>query len=520
MSSYNKPTKLVSLNFYSPFQTFSENRRLISRDKTRIFGKFSGTQDLRELSQPLMNTCVRSFMWMYRSPHSRMTSFHQEQGLGKERKVKLAPIAKVPAPVTSKQSKNVITRKPTISLKKQNTIENITGVLSEQTAKGLITFTSAVVETAENSVKVPLNALKDLIFTSEGEVCYNISQCFDEGKWNIGTGLYSNFDEIPQDYAYFYYLPNMQTSIFILKQKALFARKLGKIISILEQKGLTMKINRFLQYEEVGILMAWEGCEAHIVIQNIASVLGPELFEFIDESSEFLTSDDKALLTYSIVPTITCKVNEKWVKLKYPTVTYSLANTVLPVPIGLLKSFILEEFQNWGDLWIKNHEKQFPHRRAGLETSTLKSNISLKDEPCVITLNCYELQISNQELEASFAFKIKDLQYIFQNSGPDLVKNLMNLAKLEENLVKNRKVWDLTIEVSDLAKSASGEISKISKIHIGSQEFMCKFTTPWVELYKPHSEETVIHELTLSDISKVLEANFENWEGLFLKYFN
>ena len=509
------------MNLYSPYQTFAPNQRLISRDKDRIFSRSYGDPELnRRTSQPLMNTCVRSFMWMYRSPMTRYTTFHEEQALGKTRRVKLVPLSKPHQKEPNTQPVNVVTRKPTISLLKSQTLANTNGILTETAANGSLVFTSATVIKGEACIHIPFNSLREVIFAPEGEIIHNLSQCLVESQWVQGTGLYSHFPEITDSYDYPYYLPSLETSVFIVKQKVIFARKLGKIIAAFESKGMIMKLNKLIQYEEVGAIMAWEGCEAIAVSKSIAKSINEDFFEFLEQEriSNYLTPEDQKALRFSMIPGFTCRVNGEFIKFTYPSVTDTVTNEVSAVPLGLLKAFIDAEFQNWNDIWMKGNEHKFPHRRAGLETSTLKANISIKDSPCVITLNSYEIQISNEELEASFAFKIRDMQYIFHNSGPNLINNIMKNARLEESKVKEKKAWDLMIDLQEIPRSA-GPVSKATTVTIGDKEFNCKFTTPWAELYTPHTGEIVVHELSLLDISNMLESNFQDWQVALTKYF-
>ena len=220
-----------------------------------------------------------------------------------------------------------------------------------------------------------------------------------------------------------------------------------------------------------------------------------------------------------MVPSFSCKINNEEISFKYPCITYSFMSEVSSVPLGLLKTFIDTNFEGWSEKWIKSNENKFHHRRAGLETSTLKKNICFKDNPCVISLNSYEIKISNNSLEASFAFKISDLEFIFMHSGSDLVKNIMKFAKLEQQESKGRRVWELIINATELPKS-SGEIIRESNQFISNQEFKVKFTMPWVELYKPHNEESYTHELTQRDISNIISSRFDNWEESLLSYFS
>lgn len=266
--------------------------------------------------------------------------------------------------------------------------------------------------------------------------------------------------------------------------------------------------------------MAWEGCEAKIVSKKIADSYETGFFQFLDqeEAKKYLTEEDKILLDDYILPSITFNHKNQYYKFIYPKVTYSANNKSYPVPLGLLKQMIEKSFTGWAETWTKRFDYLFPLRRAGQETSTLKSNINFKDQPCVLTLNSYELSISNNELEASFAFKISDLEYIFKHLGPDLVPSLAQQAKLLQKQIKNRTVWDLSIEIHNLP-STKGETPSIYSVKIDKKAFKCLFTTPWVELYKPHTGETLKHSLSTSEILKIVENSFSDWEKFVLKLF-
>lgn len=249
MTNYKKPAKLVPLNFYSPYQTFRENRRLISRDKNFLYNKFYGSSETqRESSMPLLDTCVRSFMWMYRSPGHRITSFHEEHALGKDRLVKLKPLSKtsgIPVPIGQKQ---VLTRKPTISMHKIQELDLTNSVLTESILKGILTFTSGMIVKGNDRLMIPLRDLKEFLFVPEGELIYNLSLSLSLNSfaWKLGKGLYSNYTDVTEDFMSPLFLPSMQIAVFLVKDKAVYGRHLGKITKAFEEKGLIMKLFRYL----------------------------------------------------------------------------------------------------------------------------------------------------------------------------------------------------------------------------------------------------------------------------------
>ncbi|OMJ74286.1 hypothetical protein SteCoe_26842 [Stentor coeruleus] len=523
MANYKKPAKLVPLNFYSPYQTYRENRRLISRDRNVLSNKFYGSPETtRETSVPLLNTCVRSFMWMYRSPGHRITSFHEEHALGKDRHVKLKPLPKVPGIPIPNGQKQVLTRKPTISMHRIEELDLKNSIMTESILKGNLTLTSGMIIKGKESLMIPFKDLKDFLFVPEGELVYNLSLSLssDSFGWRLGKGLYSNYSDVVDDFASPFYLPSMQISFFLVKSKAVYGRQLGKIIKDFECKGLTMKLFRYLNGNTPDILMAWEGCEAKIVTKKIADSFETGFFQFLslEEAKKHFTEEDKLLLDDYILPSITFNHKNQYYKFIYPKVMYSANNKIYPVPLGLLKQMIEKNFTGWAETWTKRFDYIFPLRRAGQETCTLKSNINFKDQPCVLTLNSYELAISNNELEASFAFKISDLEYIFKHLGPDLIPSLAQQAKLIQKQKKNRLVWDLSIEIHNLPLT-KGETPSTYSVKIDKKTFKCLFTTPWVELYKPHTGETLKHPLSNSEISKIIENDFGDWEKLVLKLF-
>ena len=60
MSSFQKPAKLVLLNLYYPYQPRNRTQHVISRDNNRI--RNNDEKQSFRTSQPLMNTCVKSFI--------------------------------------------------------------------------------------------------------------------------------------------------------------------------------------------------------------------------------------------------------------------------------------------------------------------------------------------------------------------------------------------------------------------------------------------------------------------------
>lgn len=522
MTNYKKPTKLVPLNFYSPYQTFRENRRLISRDKISLHKKFYGeSESQREGSVPLMNTCVRSFTWMYRSPARRVTSFHVEQSLGKDRNPKTRQLSKTSELPRQETIKQFLVRKPTISIHKMQELDLKSTNLTDTISKGSLIFTSAMIFKEKDFLMIPISDLKEFLFVPEGELIYNISLSMKNFSWTLGKGLYSNYSEVPYDYKSPFYLPNMQMSVFLVKAKAVYARQLGKIVTSLESKGLTMKLFRYLNGSTPDILMAWEGCEAKAVTQKISESFKADFFHFLppDEECKYLEPEDLKLLDDYLIPSLTFHTQNQYYKFIYPKVTFSGTNESYPVPLGALKLMLENSFTGWAEAWAKRFEYRFPPRRAGQETSTLKASINLKDQPCVLTLNSYEITISNEELEASFAFKISDLEYIFKHLGPDLVPSLTSQAKLIRKEARNRILWDLSIEIRNQLPITKGEVPTSYSVKIDNKNFKCKFALPWAELYKPHTGESLTYALSNKDVMKIIEKNFNDWDELILKHF-
>lgn len=518
MSAYRKPTKLLPLNLYSPYQTYSSNHRLISRDQHRIFLKFHGDSDsFSKTQQPVLNTCIRSFYWMYREPTCRNTSYHKAISLGKERKVKLDPLSKT-TNVHYESPKKYATRKPTITMRRSLTLESIPSNLSVQALNGTLTFSTAILHTSNSQIKIPLLNLKDIIFAPEGEVQYNISQCLKSGKFELSSNLYSNFEEVPYDYSPPYYLPSMELSTFILKSKAIHSRSLGKITQTLESKGLVLKYFRMIEFNGPCIVNAWQGCEAQGVIKKILSVLPEDFYEIVAwEKVKKMLPKDADELIQELVPKFCFRVQDEYVRLEFPHFKYSEDQREVPVPLGMLKEMIDDNFMNWAEVWLKKNHENFPHRRSGLDNSSLKASLCIKDEPCVLTLNSYEIQISNTDLEACFAFKLSDIDLILTHSGNELINHLMKSAQLVSKENRGKQIWDLSINLEDLPVS-KGEVPKESKVHIEGKEFKCKFFTPNIEFYKPHSGETEIIKLKPEDIQQICKSQFKSWENVALKY--
>lgn len=520
MGSYKKPAKLISLTQYSPYQATNPRESLISRERQLIYNKtHTEPERSRKRSQPLIDTCVRSFIWMYRSPGHRVTSFHEEQLLGKIRKTKLPPIEN-PAQSTFSSPKQVIMRKPTITMRKTRAYDMDSGVLVENVSKGSLKFISACIYIKGNSVYVPISSLKDVIYASEGEVMHNITQSIKDIQWSKGSNLYSSYKEVPEDYKFPYFLPNLEVSAFIIKSVGIYSRVLGKTIRVLENKGLIMKANKLVNRSGPVLVMAWEGSEAQIVCKNLAGSINSDFFYFLkdEELPEYLNPDEIRQIYSFVTPSFTCRLDKEYIKVVYPTIAYSLASRVLPVPLGTLKEFIGTGFQDWGEKWVQKYGYTIQSRRSGAETSSLKASVCFKDNPCVLCLNSYEIRISNPELEASFAFKISDLEYIFNHCGPDLIPSLMTHAKLQSKPVKSRKQWDLSIDIHELP-SNPGDVPKETQVKIQGKDFLCVFTPPCVELYLPHTEQTTTKQISRPDISKILESDYNGWEETLLKYF-
>ena len=85
--NYQKPVKLLPLQFLCPFQSRKQNARLISRDEIRLIRR----EDIKNKS--ILDTCVKSFTRMYYQPAIRYTSFHDSKVTGKVRQPRrLTPI--------------------------------------------------------------------------------------------------------------------------------------------------------------------------------------------------------------------------------------------------------------------------------------------------------------------------------------------------------------------------------------------------------------------------------------------
>lgn len=518
MSSYRKPTKLLPLNLYSPYLTYSNNRRLISRDQHKIFVRFHGDSDsFSKTQQPVLDTCVRSFYYMYRAPTCRNTSYHQAVSLGKERKTRLDPLAKTKA-IQSESPKKYVARKPTITMRRSLTLQSMPTKLSEQILNGTLTLTSATLKTPENEIQIPLSHLKDIIFAPEGEVQYNISKCLESGKWELSSNLYSNFKELTSDYSAPYFLPSMQLGVFLLKSKGIYSKIIGKITQKLEEKGLVLKYYRMIEFNGPCILNAWEGCEAQGAIQKVLGSLPSDFYEITQwEDARKMLNKDSNVLISDLVPKYHFRVNENYVELVFPYFKYSEEDKVMCVPLGLLKELIDDNFSNWAEIWLKKNNESFPHRRSGLDNSSLKATLCIKDEPCLLTLSSYEILISNAELEISFAFKLSDMELLHTHSGSDLITHLMQSAQLQTKESRGKTIWDLIIDLTDLPLS-KGEVPKESKVNINEKEFKCKFFEPSIELYKPHSGESSKIKLKPEEIQEVYKNQFKNWESLALKY--
>ena len=219
---------------------------------------------------------------MYRTPTNRYTSFHIQNMLGKERKIKLPSlnINKKPTKAIENSNKEIIARKPTISLRRSIDNANSLDILTDNISKGTITFTSAVITKGDKSIVLPLASLKNILFTPEGEIIYNISQCLKTQNWNLDQGLYSNYADISANFEYPYFLPALQTSYIIIKSKAIYSRNLGKIIHAFESKGLTLRVTKFFENSGPQVFTIWEGSESETITKKIANSINPEFFEF------------------------------------------------------------------------------------------------------------------------------------------------------------------------------------------------------------------------------------------------
>jgi hypothetical protein len=366
---------------------------------------------------------------------------------------------------------------------------------------------------------IPLNHLKSILFAPQSEVEYNISQCVQGGSWVLASHLYSNFEEVALDYPAPYFLPSMQLAVFILKSKTVASRSVGKIISKFEGKGLVMKYSRLIEFNGPSIVMAWQGCEALAVASKILTCLPPDHYEItVWEKAKKLLPKSSSLIP-DLIPELTFRVNDEYIKFIFPNFSYTEDNKKMAVPLGMLKEMSNSNFNNWAEIWIKRNEENFPHRRSGLDNSSLKSSICLKDEPCVLTFNCYEIHISNSDIEASFAFKLSDLELILSHSGSELVSHLAKSAKIESTESKGKILWDLIIDIENIPHS-KGEIPKESQIFIQGKEFKCKFRLPSFELYMPHSGESKVKQVKAEDLISICKEKFKTWEEVAITYFN
>lgn len=91
MDPYQKPSRLMPLQLYSPYQHAGQFRRLISRDQERLRTKsFKNTLDsFAKTNQKAEN--IMSFARLYSQPAVVFTSMHERQILGRVRKPKVLP---------------------------------------------------------------------------------------------------------------------------------------------------------------------------------------------------------------------------------------------------------------------------------------------------------------------------------------------------------------------------------------------------------------------------------------------
>lgn len=519
MSWYRKPTKLLPLNLYSPYQCYSTNHSLISRDQKRIINRFHGdSESFSKTQQPVIDTCIRSFNWMYRSPVCRNTSYHLEQSLGKARRVKLKPLSNRNS-VSTESPKKYLTRKPTINLRKSLILNTFPTELSEHALHGTLKLTSACIEVDNLNFFIPLNHLKNVIFAPQSEVEYNVSQCIRTGTWNLVNELYSNFEDVSLDYSASIYLPSMQLTVFLVKSKVIYSRNLGKLVGKFEKKGLVMKYCRMIELNGPCLVMAWQGCESHSVSLKFLAGFPEDYYEITswEKVKKLLPKSGNALIP-DLVEKLSFRCNSKYIKFTFPYLTYEDSHQI-PIPLGTLKEMINSDFTNWAEIWIKRNEESFPHRRSGLDNSSLKSSLCIKDEPCVLTMNSYEIHISNSEIEASFAFKLGDMELILTHSGSELVNHLAKSAKIMSFENKGKLYWDLMIDIENIP-SSKGEIPKESQIFIQGKEFKCKFVFPRFELYKPHTGEASVKVIRPEDLIAICKEKFKKWEEVGISYFN
>ena len=285
---------------------------------------------------------------MHRSPAIRHSSYYEEQTLGKERKIRLPPIEK-PYPV-KKTVKEKISRKSTIVLSKTVEITDDLEILEESIGKETLSLTSARIFINGDVILIPFSHLSKIIFAPEGEVIYNLSSSLENNNWKLGQSLYSNFEDISEDYSYPYFLPSLETSVFVLKSSAIYAKTVGNIIKILENKGLVMKINKLIQKNGPEIVMGWEGSEAKTVTKKLAENINHSYFLFLSPSElpNYLSENDQKFMKNSLIPSFPCKIQENYVKFQFPYITYSLTSEKSAVPLGLL-NFIMNKtiFDNY-----------------------------------------------------------------------------------------------------------------------------------------------------------------------------
>ncbi|CAG9331681.1 unnamed protein product [Blepharisma stoltei] len=91
MEQYSKPTRLVPLQLYSPFQSTAPFRRLISRDQERLRAKSFKTSNDNTNKNQNRGDNVMSFTRLYSQPAVIFTSLHERQILGRIRKPKNLP---------------------------------------------------------------------------------------------------------------------------------------------------------------------------------------------------------------------------------------------------------------------------------------------------------------------------------------------------------------------------------------------------------------------------------------------
>ncbi|CAG9312260.1 unnamed protein product [Blepharisma stoltei] len=95
MEQYSKPTRLIPLQLYSPFQNTTPFRRLISRDQERLRARSFKNLNVQSTKNQNCPEKIMSFARLYSQPALVFTTLHERQILGRVRKPKnLPPLSK------------------------------------------------------------------------------------------------------------------------------------------------------------------------------------------------------------------------------------------------------------------------------------------------------------------------------------------------------------------------------------------------------------------------------------------